>query len=117
MTHEAVFPVISAATFSKTHSEDLGKRRRAKWMFGFCLSSSSGLLSMIFGLGLNGLAALGFVGGPIIRAAITVMLVIAFPLLFLAGHCLDKIQDIEKLMKIENLKAIRTCECGSETNK
>lgn len=86
------------------------KRARSGWIVGLFLASTSGLLLMIFGLGLSGLVAVGLVDDPRTEGEITIMLIVSLPLLFFAAHCLDKIKETETLIKIEYCKRLGTSE-------
>lgn len=82
-------------------------RSRARWLAGMYVSSTFGLLSGIFGLGLTVLMAVHvFQNEAVINRAITVLLGTCFPLLFLAAHCLDKMRECETRVKREHCESL-----------
>lgn len=94
------------AAFEKTPTELGLLRSRQRWIGGLFLGATFGLLSLIFGLGLSVLSALGVVAS--INTTITILLVASFPLLMFAAHCMDKVREKETLVKLEYCKRMGT---------
>ena len=91
------FPTITY--FGYKSETDTGLRRsRTNW-FALMLLSGAGAV----GAGITGLI-LGVVAwevpGSGLSPAATILLAISFPLLFLLAHCMDKIGEIEKAIRL-----------------
>jgi hypothetical protein len=82
-----------------TPEERLAKCRR-RWALGLAVSCLAAFLTGLLGLALAAISLLHIIptGGP---SAILgpVLLVVAFPLLILAAHCMDKIDEVNRAIR------------------
>jgi hypothetical protein len=78
-----------------------------KWVFYMLTTTVTATITGIFGLALAGMSLLriadsrselGFVG--------TILLAVTFPLLVLAAHCLDRIEDANRAHRVVSYKRI-----------
>jgi hypothetical protein len=96
-----VFLTITAGA-ANCHDSDLLHRRKGRCSTAFMISTALGALAGAGGLGVNALFLFGLAQdqGPI-RSLSTSLLVLAFPLLFLGAHCLDKADIAERAIRLE----------------
>src|SRR6476659_10789372 len=100
MTTEA-FAKIEGRALSRKKDDPLSQLKRW-WLAAFLFSATLGSLAGVTGIGINALflfqmaenkGAIGLVG--------VWLLLIAFPLLFLSAHCLDKIDSVKRQIRLE----------------
>jgi len=96
-----VFATIAGRAVSYDQNDLLHQRKR-RWTTAFMISTALGTLAGGSGLGVNALFLVQLIQdqGPI-RSLSTLLLVIAFPLLYLGAHCLDKADMAERAIRRE----------------
>lgn len=87
----------------KTKSEESAPRKsRKRWLNALFVASILGIVSGCAGLILSGLSLFGFlVNQPVINRLGTWLVVVAFPLMWFAAHCLDKADEAKKAIRRE----------------
>lgn len=76
--------------------------RRKAWATGLVMSSVTGGASGVLGLVLNGAFLIGFLENRGVASFLAMgLLIAAFPLLFLSAHCMDRIDHIDRAIKLE----------------
>jgi len=92
---------ISVGTISSS-SETLLRRRKSRWTTGLFVSSVSALLAGIIGLtfGALSLAHVIDISSPL-QTIGTLLIAAAFPLLAVVAHCLDKIESLDRRIRVE----------------
>ena len=105
MKTEAVSTVLT--TLRPQYADSSYRRAHRKWVFYMLTTTITGSMTGVFGLALAGLALmhivdsrsrLGFMG--------TVLLAVTFPLLVLAAHCLDRIEDVNRAHRVASYQRI-----------
>ncbi len=88
---------------AENETEEQLNQERSKWIGRLCISAFAGVITGMTGLAVDAVSifAGGFHGVDRLGTALTI---IAFPLFVLAAHCLDKIRDTEKAMRLEHYK-------------
>jgi hypothetical protein len=101
---EMILPNDSIA--EKTNREESALRKsRQRWTNALFISSILGIGLGFTGLVISGLSFFGFLAGNQgIGRLGTWMVVIVFPLMAFAAHCLDKADEAEKAFRIERCK-------------
>ncbi len=85
-------------------SGDVVKENKRHWSIGIGLFFTFGIVAMVMGLILAAESYLGLViESDRIANVSVVLLVIAFPLLSLGAHCMDKVAAIEREERERNL--------------
>ena len=80
-------------------------RRKQRWTAALFISSVFGIILGGFGLVISGLNAFGFLTrGEGIGRVGSLLIVVAFPLVMFSAHCLDKIDQADKAIRIERCK-------------
>lgn len=100
MTTEALVTIAGRAV--RRQGNGSLSRRKRRWTVAFLISATLGAVAGVSGLGINTLFLLRLAqnNGPIGSISI-LLLVIAFPLLFLGAHCLDKVDAVERAIRLE----------------
>jgi len=105
MKTEAVSTVLS--TIKTGYLDSAYRREHGKWVFYLLASTTSGVITAIFGLALAGASLLHVVdSGSRLGLAGTALLAVTFPLLVLAAHCLDRIEDVNRAHRAASYKRI-----------
>ena len=105
MKTEAISAVSTA--LRPQYGDPTYQRVHRKWVFYMLTTTITATITALFGLTLAGMSllrvidsrsALGFTG--------TILLAVTFPLLVLAAHCLDKIEDINRSHRVASYERI-----------
>lgn len=94
-----VIPAPSAPTDRSASDEPLFRQRRM-WRIGILLSGGLGILLSFVGILLSFETYTGLTGRSVSSVG-TLLLAASFPLLFLAAHCMDKVRDLDKCIRLE----------------
>ena len=87
---------------NKPGSVSVHHRRQMNWTAALIISASLGALSGVCGIVIGAASLLGLTHSMKgISSLTTILIVIAFPLLMLAAHCLDRLDDIEHEIRLE----------------
>jgi hypothetical protein len=94
-------------TLAPKYSDSSYRRVHRKWVFYMLTTTITATLTGIFGLTLAGASLLGLVGSSSrLGFAGSVLLAVTFPLLVLAAHCLDKIEDVNRAERVASYKRL-----------
>jgi hypothetical protein len=105
MKTEAVSTVLT--TLAPKYSDSSYRRVHRKWVFYMLSTTVTATITGIFGLTLAGASLLGLVGSSSrLGFAGSVLLAVTFPLLVLAAHCLDRIEDVNRAERVASYKRI-----------
>ena len=75
-------------------------RRRRRWALGLAVSITTAFLTGLLGLALGAISLLRLVLAESPSAIYgTVLLLVTFPLLVLAAHCMDKIDEVNRAIR------------------
>ena len=105
MKTDAVSAVLT--TLTPKYSDSSYRRVHRKWVFYMLTTTITAVITGIFGLTLaiasllriiDSRSELGFIG--------TILLAVTFPLLVLAAHCLDRIEDVNRAHRVASYKRI-----------
>ena len=96
------FPIDTDQTRTSESTSPL-VRSKSRWTAGLLVSVLATLLCGLTGIAMLVESAFGFSSNGLSITA-TVLIAISFPLLILAGHCLDKIDDAEKAIRHEQFR-------------
>lgn len=87
---------------AKVGTESRFQRKQTFWMGSLIVSASLGAVAGLCGIVIGAMSFLGLTGHIRGISTLTTVLVVAsFPLLFGAAHCLDRLDDIEREIRIE----------------
>jgi hypothetical protein len=92
--------ILSTATITgeaENPASDKYKTRSTGWMPALFLSTAAGIVSLLAGLGLGAVSYLGAVRNPdALNQLGNFLICLAFPLMMLAAHALDRINEIRR---------------------
>lgn len=101
-------PVLRTAALSKDPDSGLRLRRR-KWAKGLIASVSAACVTGLFGLLFAAASLLHFVAwSGRVSATSTILLAVSFPLLIVAAHCLDKMDEINHAIRSAQYRRTRS---------
>lgn len=86
------------------NNEDLMSRSLSRWTAGLVFSSGFGILVGLLGTAIEALSILGIAHESSVQVLGTAGIVLSFPLLILAAHCLDEIRTIEKRIRLQHFR-------------
>ena len=78
-------------------------RSKSRWTAGLLVIGGAALVCALTGFAMVIESAFGFLSHGLSVAA-TVLISISFPLLFIAGHCLDKVDEADKAIRLEQAR-------------
>lgn len=82
--------------------ESILHKSRENWITALFISSTLGVLMGLFGLVINGLSSFGFLANDQRIGQLGIwLIVVTFPLAAFTAHCLDKIDEANKTIRIE----------------
>ena len=85
-----------------TTTNDPLTRLKRSWSAAFVTSATLGVLAGVSGLGINALFLFDIAENKgTLSLAGTWLLVVAFPLLFLSAHSLDRVDTVERMIRAE----------------
>jgi len=99
------------------HSSRL-HRQQSMWMTALVTSGSLGAITGVSAI-LIGTGSFFGLSKEIkgISSLLTVLIIIAFPMFVIAAHCLDRLDDVERSIRIEYCNATGVIGSGSESLK
>ena len=81
------------------------ERTKRGWQSSLLMFMTASLLTSMFGLVLAAASLLGFVqSNGVLSIAGTVLLAVSFPLLVMTAHCLDRIGEIDRAIRIRSFR-------------
>jgi hypothetical protein len=105
MKTEAVSTVLT--TLRPKYVDSSYRRAHRKWVFYMLTTTITAAITGIFGLTLAGASLLRIIDS---RSELgytgTILLAVTFPLLVLAAHCLDRIEDVNRSHRVASYKRI-----------
>ncbi|MBV9215646.1 MAG: hypothetical protein JO053_05670 [Acidobacteria bacterium] len=106
LDHQAPQPTVTTAS-RLTASADVALLRSSlrRWTYALLASGAIGAFAGVTGLAMNALFVLGFAEnrGPMGLLGVW-LLVAAFPMLWLTSHCLDRVDSIDKAIRLERCR-------------
>ena len=105
MKADAVSAVLT--TLKPKYSDSSYRSVHRKWVFYMLMTTTAAATTGIFGLALAGASLLHIIDSrSVIAFAGTALLAVTFPLLVLAAHCLDRIEDVNRAHRVASYKRI-----------
>ena len=94
-------------TVRPIHHDGSYLRVHRKWVFYMLTTTITAAITGIFGLALAGASLLHLIDSrSVLGFAGTILLATTFPLLVVAAHCLDRIEDINRADRVASYKRI-----------
>jgi len=103
MTTDAFAQITGRA--ASTQEDDPLSQSKRRWKAAFLSSATLGSIAGVSGIWINALFVFGIAENKGAIGLVGIwLLVIAFPLLFLSAHCLDKVDSVERQIRLEYCK-------------
>ena len=114
MRSEAV--PISVTAISRHYSQESNRRTHRRWMTMLLVAITLAVLTGGFGLALAAVSLLQIIA-PYGRLAFvgTALLAVTFPILVFAAHCLDRIEDANRVQRMASYRRLVYGEVEAES--